>query len=67
MELIIEKLDLPCDLKKEIYTYCYNELGYTIDELNIIKPFFEKPEIIVWWKTFSTPVLYRYDNIIRYS
>ena len=36
MDLIIQKLDLPCDIKMEIYNYCYNELGYTIDELNII-------------------------------
>ena len=37
MDLIIQKLDLPCDLKMEIHNYCYNEIGYTVDEMKQIE------------------------------
>lgn len=37
MNIIINKLELPCDLKNEIYKYSYNSEGYTVDELNAIK------------------------------
>ena len=37
MNIIINKLDLPCDLKNEIYKYSYNSEGYTVDDLNAIK------------------------------
>ena len=37
MDLIIQKLDLPCDIKMEIYNYCYNEIGYTVDEMEQIE------------------------------
>lgn len=37
MNIIINKLDLPCDLKNEIYKYSYNSEGYTVDHLNAIK------------------------------
>ena len=37
MDLIIQKLDLPCDLKMEIHNYCYNEIGYTVDEMEQIE------------------------------
>lgn len=33
MNTIITKLDLPYDIKFEIYNYCYNDLGYTFQEL----------------------------------
>lgn len=36
MNIIINKLDLPCDLKNEIYKYSYNNEGYTVDDLNAI-------------------------------
>ena len=29
MNVIIDKFDLPCDIKREIYKYCYDRLGYT--------------------------------------
>jgi hypothetical protein len=29
MNIIIDKFDLPCDIKRELYKYCYDELGYT--------------------------------------
>ena len=38
MDLIIQKLDLPCDLKMEIHNYCYNEIGYTVVEIEKQKP-----------------------------
>jgi hypothetical protein len=37
METIIKKIDLPCDMKGEIYKYCYNEKGYTIEEMEMIE------------------------------
>jgi hypothetical protein len=37
MNIIINKLDLPCDLKNEIHKYIYNSEGYTVDDLNAIK------------------------------
>ena len=33
MNIIINKLNLPCDLKNEIYKYNYNSEGYTVDDL----------------------------------
>ena len=43
MDLIIQKLDLPCDLKMEIHNYCYNEIGYTVDEMKQIENEKQKP------------------------
>ena len=43
MDLIIQKLDLPCDLKMEIHNYCYNEIGYTVDEMKQIEIEKQKP------------------------
>ncbi len=37
MNIIINNLDLPCDLKNEIYKYSYNSEGYTVNDLNAIK------------------------------
>ena len=37
MNIIINKLDLPCDLKNEIYKYSYNNEGYSVNDLNVIK------------------------------
>lgn len=37
MNVIIDKLDLPYDIKYELYNYCYNEHGYTMNEINKIK------------------------------
>lgn len=40
MNVIIDKFDLPCDIKRELYKYCYDGLGYTnvdIDRIEYIK------------------------------
>ena len=37
MNVVITKLGLPCDINNEIYKYCYNNEGYTINDLNAIK------------------------------
>lgn len=37
MEIIVDKLNLPCDMKREVCKYYYNELGYTIADINKIK------------------------------
>ena len=37
MNVIINKFDLPADIQYEIYNYCYNEHGYTMNEINKIK------------------------------
>lgn len=37
MNIIIKKLGLPCDLKYEIYNYCYNNEGYSVNVLNTIE------------------------------
>ena len=36
MNIIINKLDLPIDMKYEINKYCYDNLGYTIKEIGKI-------------------------------
>jgi len=36
MNVIIKKLDLPCDMKREIYQYCYTSQGDTVDEIMMI-------------------------------
>tara|TARA_E500000178_G_C17003127_1_gene746722 strand:+ start:101 stop:484 length:384 start_codon:yes stop_codon:yes gene_type:complete len=36
MDIIISKLKLPDDMKYEINKYCYDDLGYTNDEINKI-------------------------------
>lgn len=37
MNIIITKLELPCDLKNEIYKYCYNREGYNVNDLTSIE------------------------------
>ena len=37
MNIIIEKLNLCEDMKKEIISYCYNKEGYNTEEMNFIK------------------------------
>ena len=37
MKLIVDKLNLPCDIKKEICKYYYDELGYTNADITKIK------------------------------
>lgn len=36
MDIIVNKLKLPCDLKMEISKYCYDELGYNYSQLEFI-------------------------------
>ena len=42
MNIIVDKLNLPCDMKREICKYCYDELGYTIEDLKAIEKIKEK-------------------------
>jgi len=37
MNIIVDKLYLPCDMKREIYKYCYDTKGYTMSHINTIK------------------------------
>ena len=37
MNVVINKLDLPCDIKRELYKYCYDRLGYTVSDITRIK------------------------------
>mgnify|MGYP001180596534 FL=1 len=37
MNIIINKFDLPCDIKNELYKYCYDRLGYTVSDITRIK------------------------------
>ena len=37
MNVIVNKLDLPCDIKGVINSYCSNKLGYTGEELKAIE------------------------------
>ena len=37
MNIVIQKLKLPCDLKNEIYKYCYNSGGYSVNDLVAIE------------------------------
>lgn len=66
MKLIVDKLDLPCDIKKEICKYYYDELGYTNADITKIKrvkgnrrnkfiKLRQKLELAEWYK-FHVPV-----------
>jgi len=66
MNLIVDKLYLPCDIKREICKYYYDELGYTITDINKIKQIKRnrrnkflklrlKLELVQWYK-FNVPV-----------
>ena len=66
MNIIVDKLNLPCDMKREICKYYYDELGYTISDINKIKHVKEnrrnmfmklrqKLELAQWYK-FNVPV-----------
>ena len=37
MNVIINKFDLTCDIKNELYKYCYDRLGYTVSDITRIK------------------------------
>ena len=37
MNIIINKLQLPCDMKYEIDSFCYDNCGYTSEEINSIE------------------------------
>lgn len=37
MNIIADKLNLPCDMKREVCKYYYDECGYTIADINKIK------------------------------
>jgi hypothetical protein len=37
MNIIVDKLYLPRDMKREIYKYCYDTKGYTMSHINTIK------------------------------
>lgn len=61
MDIIINKFDLPCDIKNELYKYCYNKLGYTMSDIDKIKHIKKnrrqkfiklrvKLELAVWYK-----------------
>ena len=36
MDIIVNKLKLPCDIKMEIIKYCYDDLGYTSSQRECI-------------------------------
>ena len=74
MDLIIQKLDLPCDLKMEIHNYCYNEIGYTVDEMKQIEIEKQKPrnkfskrrlklELSEWYM-YNVNVLYQHREAL---
>lgn len=57
MNIIISKLDFPCDIKFQLNNFCYDKLGYTSDELdyiykikikNFIKKIYIKLELLCW-------------------
>ena len=37
MNIIINKFQLPCDMKYEIDSFCYDNCGYTSEEIDSIK------------------------------
>ena len=60
MNIIVDKLNLPYDMKREICKYCYDELGYTTEDLKAIEKITEKKrnkfmklrqklELSHWW------------------
>ena len=61
MNIIITKLELPCDLKNEIYKYCYNKEGYNVNDFIAIEKekkkkrtmfmkLRQKLELVVWYR-----------------
>lgn len=72
MNIIVNKLNLPCDIKKEVYKYCYDELGYTNADINRIKyirgnrrnkfmKLRQKLELVQWYK-FNVSVTWLTHN-----
>lgn len=45
MDIIVSKLDLPCDIKYNIHNYLYDKLGYTHEQLKQIKSAKEKQKL----------------------
>ena len=39
MNIIVDKLYLPCDMKREIYKYCYDTKGYTNEKYKYNKKY----------------------------
>ena len=64
MNIIINHLDLPCDIKYVITTFCYNHDGYTYCEKNAIQKCRKQKEAIVlrflaefkYWKSTETSI-----------
>ena len=47
MNTIIKRFDLPCDIKYVITTFCYNDDGYTSDQIKTIRTIKENKEPFV--------------------
>ena len=46
MNVVVSKLQLPCDLKNVIKSYIYNEFGFNVDQLNKIEKCKKDQEVV---------------------
>ena len=64
MNSVIKKLPLPCDMQYEIYNFCYNEYGFTKEQIETINYYKENKKghnlrvfaELKYWKTLGTAV-----------
>ena len=53
MNVIINKFDLPCDIKNELYKYCYDRLGYTVSDITRIKDIKKNKKNVIHFSWYS--------------
>jgi hypothetical protein len=46
MNIILNKLDLPCDIKYVVKNFIYNALGYTVEELRCIENIKKRERVV---------------------
>ena len=46
MNVVLNKLDLPCDIKYVVKNFIYNDLGYTVEELRCIENIKKEQKIV---------------------
>jgi len=60
MNVVIDLLNLPCDIKYEIKNYCYDNRGYTYTELDEIEKIKSKQK---WYKLRIKIELWYWKNL----
>ena len=74
MNIIIEKLDVSCDIKYNITNFLYDPLGYTFDDINKIQELKKKNKFQMqrittelWlWKQKDVSIRYLRGSVVSY-